>query len=67
MKTKFMSKFFISSVFTLCNQYKRIPYFGLLTNINLQLKPRLLTVHGIELSKLTKMRDNSPGGGGTSI
>ena len=49
MKTKCVSKFFISSVFTSESQCPKIPYFGLLTYINKQLKPRFLTMHRIKL------------------
>ena len=43
-------KFFISSVFTSDSQCPQIPYFGLLTYINKQLKPWLISYNALESS-----------------
>ena len=47
MNSKSVSKFFVSSVFTSDSQCPKIPYFGPLTYVNVQLKPWFLTIHRI--------------------
>ena len=51
-------KFSISSVLTLDSQCPKIPYFGLFTDINVQLKPWFLTMYYIKLDQAYKMSDN---------
>ena len=49
MKTKCVSRYFISSVFTSERRCPKIPYFELLTCINVQLKTCFLSVDRIKL------------------